>query len=189
MAGGSLTITVDDWGMLPNVAQRVLCQLAVGNRSLVRTITGPNGRLALVIPEAAFPANLRMKAGGTDFLAGYVAGTNIFANIGNAGSNWLQASITQGVACSDDTNRAIINSVVLNVGGNPRAITLNYANAVGLGTVNIYWGDGTSTLGAAESNAAAAHTYPDVGTYEIRIYDASAPVDATSARTVIKLTG
>ena len=61
------------------------------------------------------------------------------------------------------------------MGGNPRAITLNYANVGGGGTVNIDWGDGTVTLGAAESGA-AAHTFPDVGTWNITVTDAS---DAT----------
>ena len=50
-------------------------------------------------------------------------------------------------------------------------ITFNANN----GTVDITWGDGTSTLGAAESGA-AAHTFPyRPATFTVRVADASAP--------------
>jgi hypothetical protein len=184
---GSLTITVADQAMLPAVAQRVLCQVLEANRPKVQTRFSGNGRLALVIPEAIFPANLRLKPGGTDLVAGYVAGTDIVANVQNAGSNWLAPTMPASGACVGDANRIAINAVATNVGANPRAITLDYANGVGLGTVNVDWGDGTSTLGAAESNAALAHTYPDVGTYVITVRDASSPSDATTAKTAIRI--
>jgi hypothetical protein len=64
----------------------------------------------------------------------------------------------------------------MNVGANPLAITLVYANVVSAGTVNIDWGDGTSTAGAAESGS-SNHTYPKTGVYTITITDASSATD------------
>jgi hypothetical protein len=187
MAGGSLTITVDDNRMFGLVAQRVLCQLTDVNRPKARTTTAANGRLALVLDEAIFPANLRLKPGGTDLVAGYVAGTKIVANAAPASTVAMMPFTGAAGACAGDTNRIAINAIALNVGSNPRAVTIDYANGAGLGAVNVDWGDGTTTLGAAESNAALAHTYPDVGTYTITIRDASAPVDATAVQFVIVL--
>jgi len=188
MAGGSLTITVDDEGMLPAVIQRVLCDILVADRGKVKTTHGGNGRLAIVVPEEIFQGALALKPGGTNILAGYVAGTKVIVNVGNAGSSWLGPTIADPPgACPGDANRIAINAVATNVGANPKAITIDYANGVGLGTVDVDWGDGTTTLGAAESNAALAHTYKDVGAYVITIRDSSAPVDATAARTAIKI--
>lgn len=185
MAGGSLTITANNYRYVQAIARRVLCQVTEANRGLVKSTTGPNGVLAIVIPEAIFPANLVLKPGGTDFLSGYVAGTNISTNVGNGAPANGVLPFTGSGACTGDTNRIIINSFAVNVGGNPKAITMDYTNGTGLGTVNVDWGDGTSTLGAAETAAALAHTYPDVGVYTVVIRDASAPVDATAATAAV----
>jgi hypothetical protein len=170
MAGGSLTLTVDTYGQLAAAAQRVLCWST--NDGLITTTTSAGGiGTAIVVPEAAFGVgSLVLKRGGTDLVAGYVAGTNISAHAGNA------ASIEQDPnLCPASTNQPTITTVLTSVGGNPRAITVNYANVAAAGTVNIYWGDGTSTLGAAESGA-ASHTYSPTTAYfgaRIRIEDAS----------------
>jgi hypothetical protein len=187
MAGGSLTIQVTNYQQLQAVAQRVLCDIVAADRVKVRTTTGANGRLALVIPEEIFAGALTLKNGGTDILSGYVAGTNIVYNVPNFGASWIDGTMTPVGACNADVQRVQLNSVATNVGSNPLAVTINYANFATNGTVNVYWGDGTSTLGAAESNAALAHTYPNVGTWKIRIEDASAPVDGTAAESWITI--
>jgi hypothetical protein len=73
---------------------------------------------------------------------------------------------------------------VTNVGGNPVATTLTYANVGGSGTVNIDWGDGTSTNGAAESGS-SNHTYPYPAVWTITITDASSPAD--TEQTIVKV--
>lgn len=174
MAGGSLTLTVDTYGQLAAAAQRVLCWSTLDDR--IRVTTSANGvGTAIVVPEEAFGVgSLVLKRGGTDLVAGYVAGTNISFHAGNG------AAIEQNPnTCPASTNQPTITTVLTNVGGNPRAITVNYANVAAAGTVNIYWGDGTSTLGAAESGA-ASHTYAPTTAYfgtRIRIEDASVPTD------------
>jgi len=185
MAGGSLTITVNTYGQLNAAAQRVLCDILAADRGKVQTLTAANGQLALRIPEEIFQGALTLKNGGTDLLSGYVAGTNITYNVPNFGDSWVSPTITVSGACVGDVQRVQLNSVATNVGSNPLAVTINYANFATNGNVNVYWGDGTSTLGAAESNAALAHTYPNVGSWKIRIEDASAPADATTAESWI----
>ena len=172
MAGGSLTITVDTFAKLPSVAQRVLCWTAAANDTAVQVLnTMGNGLFGLRIPEEAFGAgSLVLKRGGTDLVSGYVAGSHIVYDAAN-GQSISQTPVT----CPASTNQPTTTGtppVVLSVGGVSRAITLNYANVGSGGTVNIYWGDGTSTLGAAESGA-ANHTYPDTGVWKIRVEDAS----------------
>lgn len=179
MAGGSLTITVDNWDKVPPIAQRIICWLAAANRGQLQIQPAPGGgKFGLRVPEEAFGAGaLVLKRGGTNLVAGYVAGTNIAFDIANGDA------IAQGAvpACPASTNQPTTTgtAVVLNVGGNRRTITLNYANIGGGGTVNIFWGDGTSTLGAAESGA-QNHTYPDIGAWTISVVDAS---DATQIAT------
>lgn len=173
MAGGSLTLTVDTYGQLAAVAQRVLCWST--NDGLIRTTTSAGANTAIVVPEEAFGAGvLELKRGGTDIVAGYVAGTDISYNAVNG------AAIEQNPnTCPASTNQPTVTTVLTSVGGNPRAVTVNYANVALSGTVNIYWGDGTSTLGAAESGA-ANHTYsPTTAPFgaRIRIEDASVPAD------------
>jgi hypothetical protein len=174
MAGGSLTITVENYSQLPAVAQRVLCWMSAGNRGNARinTAASPGSGFALVIPEESFGAgSLVLRRGGTDLVSGYVAGTNISFNATN-GTVVLQNVNT----CPASTNQPTVSSFVTNVGGNPLATTLNYANVGSAGTVNIDWGDGTTTAGAAESGA-SNHTYPNNGLYTITISDVTSPTD------------
>lgn len=173
MAGGSLTITADTYGKLTAVAEAVLCWTSAANDRYVQILYGINNSapFGVRVPEEAFGAgSLILKRGGTDLVAGYVAGTQVVVDAANG----------QGISNSVNTCPARTNQptttgtpvVVTNV----KTVALTYANAVGNGTVNIYWGDGTSTLGAAESGT-ANHTYPDVGSWTVRVEDASSATD------------
>lgn len=176
MAGGGLTISVSTYPQLQQVAQRVLCWTT--DDLAVRTVsTVPFA--SIYVPEEKFGAgSLVLRRGGTDLVAGYVAGTQISYAVSNANVAVGQDANT----CPASTNQPTILSMTTNVGGNPLAVTLNYANFAGNGTVNVAWGDGTTTLGAAESNAALAHTYPNAGRipYTVTVTDAS---DATQFAT------
>lgn len=174
MAGGSLTITVPTYQQLQQVAQRVTCWAGgVGgfdNRfvQVVSTTPVPSIR----IPEEIFAAHgaLTLEPGGANLLAGYVAGTAITFNAVNG-----TAAFKDPNTCAADNAQApTISTIAMNVGGNPLQITLNYANFAGAGLVNISWGDGTSTNGAAESGA-SNHTFPNAGVYTVRVTDATAP--------------
>ena len=174
MAGGSLTITTPNYAMLQQVAQRVTCW-AGGTANYTQnsqiTVRIANPIPALIIPEALFSIGaLVLEPGGANLLAGYVPGTHITFNASNA----LAAAQNPNTCAADNAEAPVINSVATNVGANPLAITLDYANFAGNGTVNVSWGDGTVTNGAAESNAALAHTYPySPGSFTIRVTDAS----------------
>lgn len=175
MAGGSLTVTVDTYAQAPAVAQRLLCQMSAANRPFLRT-ERMGGGIAFVMPEERFPANVLLKRGGTDLVSGYVAGTHITYNATNG------MAIEQNVnTCPASTTQPTTTgaSFAINVGGNPLATTLTYANAVGAGTVNIFWGDGTSTLGAAESGS-SNHTYTLTGVYQVRVVDATSATDVAT---------
>jgi hypothetical protein len=177
MAGGSLTVTVDTYAQAPAVAQRILCQMSAANRPFLRTDRAASGSIAFVLPEERFPANILLKRGGTDLLAGYVAGTNISFTIGNG--NAIEQNVN---TCPASTNQPTTTGAAFstNVGGNPLAVSLIYANAVGNGTVNIFWGDGTSTLGAAESGT-SAHTYTIApAVYQVRVVDATSSTDVAT---------
>lgn len=172
MAGGSLTITADAFAKVQSVAQRVLCWTTGVNDGAVQYLPSlGNNLFGIRVPEEAFGAGaLVLKRGGTDLVSGYVAGSHIVYDAAN-GQSIGQVPVT----CPASTNQPTTTGtppVVLNVGGNPRAITLNYANAGGAGLVDIRWGDGTVTAGAAESGA-ANHTYPDVGVWRISVVDAT----------------
>lgn len=178
MAGGSITFAVDTYAQLQSVAQRVLCQVSNANKSLVAVNSAVGGGASasgwgITVPEAAIPAALVLKRAGTDYGTSgtYVAGTNTMVNAGN-GFSMLQNANT----CPASTNQPTVTSFVTQVGGVPLATTLTYANVGGAGTVNIDWGDGTQTNGAAESGS-ANHTYPNQGTFLITITDASSPTD------------
>lgn len=175
MAGGSLTVTVATYGQAPSVAQRMLCWLAAANDPFLTTDRAASGTIAFRIAEERFGAGpLVLKRGGTDLVAGYVAGTHISYTIDNGGSIEQNAN-----TCPASTNQPTTTgaSFATNVGGNPLATTLTYANAVGAGTVNIFWGDGTSTLGAAESGS-SNHTYPMApAVYTVRVVDATSSTD------------
>lgn len=174
MAGGSLTLLVDAFAKAPPIAQRLMCWVLAANRANIAYVpVAPGGMMGFRVREEDFNGALVLKRGGTNLVAGYVAGTHVVLNVSN-GDGIAQGAVP---ACPASTNQPTTTgtAVVLNVGGNPRAITLNYANVGGAGLVNIFWGDGTSTLGAAESGA-ANHTYPDVGVWTIQVVDAT---DAT----------
>lgn len=174
MAGGSLVLTVNSSRKLQAVAQRLLCWVAAANKDKIEIQMSPGGgKFGVRLAEEFFGAgSLVLKRGGTNLVSGYVAGTNVLVDIPNGDGIGQDAN-----TCPASTNQPTTTgtAVVTNVGSNPRAITLNYANVGSGGTVNIDWGDGVVTAGAAESGA-ANHTYPDVGTWTITVTDAS---DAT----------
>lgn len=182
MAGGSLTITVPSYAALQTVAQRVSCWAGgvagAANNRLIQVSSGPVRSIR--IPEELFSIGaLALETGGPDLLSGYVAGTHItFA--ANNGTATFQNPNT----CAASPAQPLITTIAMNVGGNPNVITVNYTNT-GAGTVDIFWGDGTSTLGAAEAGA-SNHTYTGrPGTYTVRVADASAP--ATYVETQVYL--
>lgn len=185
MAGGTMTITVPNYAMLPQVAQRVTCWAGgVGGADTrrVKVVTVTPGPAAIQIPEEIFAAHgaLALEPGGADILAGYVVGTHVTFNAANGTSAGRDAT----TCAADAAQIPTISTIAMNVGGNPLQITLNYANFTGAGTVNITWGDGTATNGAAESGA-SNHTYPYAGVFTIRVADASVP--ATFVETTIYL--
>lgn len=177
MAGGSMTITVPTYAMLQQVAQRVTCWAGgVGGADTRRVkIVSAYPVQAIRIPEEIFAAHgaLALEPGGADILSGYVAGTNVTFNAGNGAA----AAQNPNTCAADPAQAPTISTIDMNVGGNPLVITLNYANFTGAGTVNITWGDGTTTAGAAEA-AGVNHTYPyRPGVFTIRVADASVATD------------
>lgn len=178
MAGGSLTVTVDVYNQAPAVAQRILCWASTAaNKAAIRTDRAASGTIAFVVPEANFGAGpLVLKRGGTDLVAGYVAGTNIIYNASNGNAVEQNVNTCPSSATQPTTTGA---AFATNVGGNPLATTLTYANVAAAGTVNIFWGDGTSTLGAAESGS-SNHTYPSTGVFYVRIVDATSSADVAA---------
>lgn len=188
MAGGSLTVSASTYGQLQQIAQRVLCWAGVNAPYVKTTSTVPF--VSIVVPEERFGVgSLVLRRGGTDLVAGYVAGTHVSYTTGNT-----NVAVGQNpVGCPASTNQPTINSMATNVGANPLAVTLNYANVAAAGTVNVSWGDGTFTNGAAESNAALAHTYPNAGTvqsvgniaYTVTVTDASDPTQFATAVFVV----
>lgn len=182
MAGGSMTILVPDYSMLSQVAQRVTCWAGgVGGADTrrVQIVTVTPGPAAIRIPEEIFAAHgaLALEPGGADILSGYVAGSNATFNAINGAAAGQDPN-----TCPASAAQPVITTIAMNVGSNPLAITLNYTNT-GNGTVDITWGDGTSTLGAAESGA-SGHTYPyRPGSFVIRVADASVP--ATFVETTV----
>lgn len=185
MAGGSLTITVPTYAMLTQVAQRVTCWAGgVGHADTrrVQIVSVTPGPAAIRIPEEIFAAHgaLALEPGGADILSGYVAGTAITFNAANG------AAVAQDPnTCAASAAQPTVTTIAMNVGGNPLQITLNYTNTAN-GTVDIFWGDGTSTLGAAEAGA-SNHTYPNPGVFTIRVADASVP--ATFIETTVYVPG
>lgn len=175
MAGGSMTIFAPSYTALQEIAQRVTCWAGgVGGADTrrVQIVTVTPGPAAIRIPEEIFAAHgaLVLEPGGADILSGYVAGSNATFNAVNG----TAAFQNPNTCAADNAQAPTISTIAMNVGGNPLAITLNYANFTGAGTVNITWGDGTATNGAAESGA-SNHTYPYAGTFTVRVADASAP--------------
>lgn len=178
MAGGSLTVTVASYAQAPSVAQRMLCWLSAANKGQLKTDRAASGTIAFRIAEEFFGAgSLLLKRGGTDLVSGYVAGTNISFTIDNGNS------IEQNVnTCPASTNQPTTTGAAFttNVGSDPLTVTLAYANTGGNGTVNIFWGDGTSTLGAAESGS-SNHTYTVApAVYQVRVVDATSATDVAT---------
>lgn len=178
MAGGSITFAVDTYPQLQAVAQRVLCQVSAANKPLVAVNSAAGGGplsagWGITVPEAAIPAALVLKRAGTDYGTSgtFVPGQNLMVNAGNG-----QTVQTNVNTCPASTTQPTVTSFVTQVGGVLLATTLTYANQVGAGTVNIDWGDGTQTLGAAESGS-VNHTYPWPATWTITITDATSPTD------------
>ena len=168
---GSMTITVDSYDQLVPLTQRVLCWAAADKQRVRIDTQGPVARV--VIPEEimAGKGTLPLRRGGADVLAGYVAGTNaVYAATNALGAMSRSQSVAQ--VCVADTNQPTFSNVVLA----GYQVTLTYANVAAAGTVNINWGDGSSTAGAAESGS-SAHTYANPGTYRITITDASSSID------------
>lgn len=170
MAGGSMTITVGSSRKLQPVAERLLCWLAAGNKDKIQVqMLRSDGKFGLRVLEEHFGAGaLNLKRGGANLVNGYVAGTHIVVDVADADAISQNANTCPSSASQPTTTASLTKSV----GGNPRAVTLAYANLGAAGVVNIDWGDGTSTLGAAESGN-ANHTYPDVGQWTISVADAS----------------
>lgn len=183
MAGGTMTIIVPDYVALTQVAQRVTCWAGgvggTANRA-VRVLSG--AVLGVQIGEEVFAAQgaLVLKRGGANILSGYVTGSQVTFNAVNGTAVGQEPN-----TCPASTNQPTINSITMNVGGNPLVITLDYANFLAAGTVNIAWGDGVVTAGAAESGT-PNHTYPNRGTFQLVITDASdATQFATSAVVIV----
>lgn len=172
MAGGSITITVESYGQLTAVAQRVLCW-ALTDKGKILLNTGTSVP-SVVIPEAVIGGKgaLLLKRGGTDLVSGYVAGSNPVFAFGNPALP-METDVN---TCPSSATQPNSTSLATNVGGNPMATTLTYANVGAAGTVNIAWGDGTSTLGAAESGT-SNHTYLYPGQYTVVVTDASVGTD------------
>ena len=171
---GSLTILTSSYDQLQQVAQVVNCWAGTDVLK-IQTVSTPN--TAIRIPEAVFSGKgaLQLRRGGTDLLSGYVTGTDIAVQVNNANVAVGQVQVT----CPARTNQPTIVSMTTNVAGVLGSVTLNYANFAGAGTVNVDWGDGTSTLGAAESNAALAHTYAVAGPGFSRTVTVTDASDAT----------
>lgn len=169
---GTISIQTDSYAMLTPIAQRVLCW-AAADRQRVRVDT--QGRVPMiVIPEEIIAGKgaLNLRRGGADVVAGYVAGTNVVYSATNAlGGMSRNQSVAQ--VCVSDAAQPTFSNVVLA----GYQVTLTYANVAAAGTVNIDWGDGTQTNGAAESGS-SAHTYANPGSYRITITDASSPTDS-----------
>lgn len=171
MAGGSLTITVPTYAALQTVAQRVTCWAGgVGASTIQRQIQILSNTPAIVIPEAlASIGALTLKVGGADLWSGYVPGTFVTVAANNGVATYQNPD-----TCAASPALPSLGAVTMNVGSNPLAVNVAWLNT-GNGTVNITWGDGTSTLGAAEDSN-ANHTYPyRPGIFTVRIADATAP--------------
>jgi len=167
MAGGSVTLTVDSYDQLVQVAQTVTCW-AAADKGKIRMDT--QGRVpAVVIPEAVIAGKgaLILRRGGTDLVSGYVAGTNpVFAV-----ANLLSAIGLNPGTCPVRTSQP--NGVV-SITTPPWGITLTVDNQA-LGTVLVNWGDGTSTAGVAQNGTPTKTYAPYPGTRTITITDESDP--------------
>ena len=83
---------------------------------------------------------------------------------------------TNSNTCPARTNEPTITSIT----PTGLSVSMVYANVVAAGTVEISWGDGTSTAGAAESGT-EVHVYPNHGVFTITISDTSVPTDRATS--------
>lgn len=184
MPGGTLSIAVPTYAMLKQVAAAVTCWAGGPSGVNVRQIgtttnSGPSST-AIVIPEALWAIGaLSLKRAGANILAGLPAGSHSTYFAGNG-----LAMDTNANTCPARTNEPTITSFTTNVAGVPTDTSLVYANVAAAGTVDIFWGDGTSDLAAAESGT-IAHSYPHRGTFVITISDVSIPANTASATVVV----
>lgn len=178
MAGGWLRIEVETAEQLVFAARRVMCWAGTDALKVKTDSSGPVP--ALIIPEEimAGKGSLVLRRGGADLVSGYVGGSRATYWASNA-LGAMSQPMTSAWVCTASTNQPTFSSVTMNVGANPLAITLVYANVAAAGTVNIDWGDGSSTAGAAESGS-SNHTYARSGVYMITITDASSATDTGS---------
>lgn len=180
MAGGTLTVTVPDYAMLEQVAAAITCWAGGPSSANVRqikttTIAGPVST-AFVIPEALWSIGaLTLKRAGANIVSGLVAGSHTTYFAGNG-----LAMDTNPNTCPARTNEPTITSIT----PTGLSVSMVYANVTLSGTVNIAWGDGTSTLAAAESGT-EVHVYPYHGVFTITISDVSVPTDSASSTIVI----
>ncbi len=176
MPGGSLTITVPSYDALKQVAAAITCWAggagAANTRLIATTSASGPVPLAFVIPEALWSIGaLALKRAGANIVSGLAAGSHTTYYAGNG-----LVMDTNANTCPARTNQPTVTSFTTNVGSNPLATSLVYANVAAAGTVNIYWGDGTSSLAQAESGT-VAHTYPHRGNFTIRIEDVDTPAN------------
>ena len=179
MPGGTLKITAATYDATALVARRVVCWAGADATKLRTDSSG--AITAVVIPEEIMAGKgaLVLRRGGTDLVAGFVPGSQVTTNLTNATGAMSQPQNATTQVCTASTTQPTFSNVTMNVSGNPLQITLAYANVAAAGTVNITWGDGTSTNGAAESGT-ANHTYPKPGVYTITITDATVGTDTGS---------
>ena len=76
MPGGSVTLQVDTYNQLQQVAQRVLCWALTDAPKIRLDTSGSVPRI--VIPEAVIAGKgaLNLRRGGADLVSGYVAGSS-----------------------------------------------------------------------------------------------------------------
>lgn len=180
MANGTLTITVPNYAMLPQVAAAITCWAGGPASADVRQISTTSAAgpvpLAFVIPEALWSIGaLELKRDGSDIMSGLVAGSHTTYFAGNG-----LAMGTNAVTCPARTNEPTITSIT----PTGLSVSMVYANVVAAGTVDIFWGDGDSTLGAAESGT-EVHVYDHSGVFTITISDASVPANSASSTIAI----
>jgi hypothetical protein len=180
MANGTLTIAVPDYSMLKQVGAAITCWAGGAAGANVRKITttsvaGPV-TTAFVIPEALWSIGaLALKRAGANIVSGLVAGSHTTYFAGNG-----LAMDTNANTCPARTDEPTITSIT----PTGLSVSMVYANVVAAGTVDIAWGDGDTTLGAAEAGT-EVHVYDNHGVFTITISDVSVPANAASSTIVI----
>jgi hypothetical protein len=172
MAGGTLTLTAPSYPALEQIAASITCWAggagAANTRLIATTSAAGPVPLAFVIPEALWSIGaLILKRGGANILSGLAAGSHTTYYAGDG-----LVIDTDANTCPARTNQPTVTSfTVTGLSG-----SLVYANVAAAGVVDIAWGDGTFTLGAAESGT-EVHAYGNTGVFTIRITDVSTPAN------------